>query len=185
MGSHRGIERSHGKPRPRTPSPGSNPVDAETALTAPWREPGTGRFVKGNRAATLRTVKARPAALLTINPAMCAEWIRPVVERCQADLTRIVEAHGIAEEVDLVAIAEGFVTATAMFRAYSGLAAQGNADAAGEARAWLREARQALLTLRAEVRAGRVEADPLAKELERQQREFQTRLAARTKEGDQ
>lgn len=153
------VERSQGKPCPRPPRPGEHAMTAETALTAPIRDPQTGRFVPGNNAARLRALK-RAAKLTTLNPSSCATWARPFVELAHKRAVELVEELGAECSPSLMGFAEAAATADAMHRAYLAIALSPDSDtrtrdaAASEARHWLREHRQSLLSLRGEARAG-------------------------------
>jgi hypothetical protein len=146
-----------GKPRPRTPRPGSSPLDPSTALTVPQRDPRTGKFAPGNTASRLRALKAGARHLIGLDPSKVAPWARGFVALANTDARRLVEEHGIVDDTALVRLAENAALANAVARglAVLGLQGEGNRAALAEAKAWAQEFRQGLLTLKAESREHR------------------------------
>ncbi len=152
------VESSQGKRRPRAPRPGEHAMVAATVKAGPYKDPATGRWVKGTQAARLRGLKTA-AKLTTLNPAACAPWARPYVELAQGEASRLVTEVGAETSPSLMAFAEDAATAVALHRAFLAIALDDKTDAEtkeaalGEARMWLKERRQSLLSLRAEARA--------------------------------
>lgn len=152
------VETSHGKRRPRVPRPGETEV-RDAVLAAPLRDATTGRWLPRNQASRLRTLK-RAAALVTLDAANVAPWVRPLVEMAQRELVALVAEVGAEGSASLTAFAEAAATAHAMQRAFLSIAGAADADektkasALAEARQWMKEHRQSLLCLRAEARAG-------------------------------
>jgi hypothetical protein len=126
---------------------------------APLRDPTTGKFVHGNQAGKLRGLKL-VRSLVTLNPAECAAWVRPFVEVALDEVVQLVQEAGAEASTSLQGFAEDAADAHAMYRALMSIAldeksdAKTAADARQEARAWMKEHRQSLLSLRAEARAG-------------------------------
>jgi hypothetical protein len=134
------------------PEPGESPLPPGTVLAAPMRDAKSGRFTPGNRAAKLRALKGSAKHLVGLNPAQVVPWLRPFVELANRDAGRLVEENGCADDTALMRLAEDAAAAHAVFRGLLSLGAQGDREALAEAKAWLREHRQAVLTLRAESR---------------------------------
>ncbi len=153
------VEKSHGKRRPRAPRPGEHAEIRNAVLAAPLRDPVTGHFLRGNKAGRLRTLKSL-GTLATLDPAACAAWVRPYVELVQVEASALVEETGAEESESLKGFAVAAADAHAMYRALMAIAlapdtpADKATEARSEARAWLKEHRQSLLSLRAEARAG-------------------------------
>lgn len=152
------VETSQGKRRPRVPRPGEGAIVPATVLAGPFKDPATGRFLPGNQASRLRALKT-PTRLTTLNPAACAPWARPFVELAQGEASKLVTEVGAETSPSLMAFAEDAATAVALHRAFLAIALDEKTDAEtkeaalGEARMWLKERRQSLLSLRAEARA--------------------------------
>jgi hypothetical protein len=177
------IEMSQGRRRPRVPRPGEHAMTVATVLAGPYKDPATGRFVKGTQAARLRGLKTA-AKLTTLNPASCATWVRPYIELAQREASELVVEVAAESSPSLMAFAEDAATAVAMHRAFMAIALHPETDvktkaaALGEARQWLKERRQSLLSLRGEARAGLPEraehgGDPA--DLDRQLKEFEAK----------
>ncbi len=154
------VETQQGKPRPRTPRPGEHATALLNAVNAaPLRDPKTGRWLAGNQAGRLRTLK-RTQSLITLNPTECAAWVRPYVELAPDEAADLVLECAAESSPSLKAFAEDAANAAAFYRALLAIAVDPSTDAKtarearSEARAWLKERRQALLSLRAEARAG-------------------------------
>lgn len=154
------VERSHGKRRPRVPRPGETPADVRAAvLAAPLHDPATGRWLPRNQAARLRALKSL-ADIAALSVETCAPWARPFVELARDEASKLVVEAGAEASPSLIGFAEDAATALAMHRAFLAVAVAPDVDpktkttALAEARAWMREHRQSLLSLRAEARAG-------------------------------
>lgn len=153
------VEKSHGKRRPRTPRPGEHAMTAATVSAGPFKDASTGRFLPGNQAARLGALK-RVRSLVTLNPAACAPWVRPFVVRAHTEVLELVAEMGAEGSASLSGFAEDAADAHAMYRALMAIAlAEGTdpkvaSEARSEARAWMKEHRQSVLSLRAEARAG-------------------------------
>lgn len=161
-----GVETSHGKRRPRVPRPGEGAALVAAVMAAPLRDEKTGRWLPGNKAGRLRALQAvGKRTLVTLNPAKCAPWVRPFVELAQAEVQQIVVECGAEASASLKGFAVAAVNALAMHRAFLAIAVDPDTDekrrseALAEARAWLKEHRQSVLSLRAEARAGLPERD--------------------------
>ncbi len=152
------IETSQGKRRPRVPRPGERALVLATVLAGPYKDPVTGQFLPGNQASRLRALKTA-GKLTTLNPEVCAPWARPYIELAQSEASELVVEVGAEETPSLRAFAEDAATAVAMHRAFMAIALAPDTDektkaaALSEARMWLKERRQSLLSLRAEARA--------------------------------
>ena len=153
------VETSHAKRRPRTPRPGEHADAVNAVLAAPFKDASTGRFLPGNKAGRLRTLKT-VRSLVTLNPAECAVWVRPHVAHAHTEALELVTETGAEGSTSLSGFAEDAADAHAMYRALMSLALAEGTDektasaARSEARAWMKEHRQSLLSLRAEARAG-------------------------------
>jgi hypothetical protein len=129
------------------------------ALTAPQRNPKTGRFAPGNTASRLRALKMGARHLIGLDPSKCAPWARQFVELANADAKRLVGEHDCADDTALVRLCENVALANAVARALAvlGLQGEGNREALLESKQWFTEHRQELLSLRAEAREHRKE----------------------------
>jgi hypothetical protein len=129
-------------------------LPAGTVLAVTMHDPKTGRFAVGNTAARLRALKAGARHLIGLDPAKCAPWARGFVAVANADARRLVEEHGVQDDTALVRQAENVALANAVARGLAVLGLQGEGDRAAlaEAKAWMQEHRQGLLTLKAEAR---------------------------------
>ncbi len=140
------LEWSHGKRRASArDAAGAVPPLPASADAAAERDASTGRFLPANRAARRRTLKRVARGLHTLNPAACASWLQPTAKLAQGyaiDLAATLPAHPA-----LLALAGDAADARAIYRGLLTLAAQGDAEALKEARAWLREHRSCLATL--------------------------------------
>lgn len=154
------VERSHGRSRPRVPRPGEHAVAPDAVSPAPIRDPRTGRFVAGNVAGRLRSLRRRERDLMTLGPSVVAPWVRPFVSGVPRETSQFVEEVGGEDRPSLLAFASDAAISGALSRAYLALGIDPAADpetreiALGRAQVWLRERRQCLLSLRAEARAG-------------------------------
>jgi hypothetical protein len=134
-------------------------VSAATVLAGPYKDPATGRWLPGNSASRLRALKRAPK-LTTLNPAACAPWARPFVELAQREASELAAEVAADGSASLLGFAEDAATAVAMHRAFLAIAMSPDTDpstrdsALNEARMWMKERRQELLSLRAEARAG-------------------------------
>jgi hypothetical protein len=148
----RRVQQSQGRPRPQVPEPGSSPLPPGTVLAAPIRDKRTGKFAKGNDAYRLRGLRAIGKRIVGLNPAEVAPWLRPFAALAASDAPRLVEQHGCADDAALVGLCEDVAAARAVFRGLLALGAKGDREALSEAKAWLREHRQAVLSLKCEAR---------------------------------
>lgn len=142
------LEWSHGRRRPvARDAHGDVPSLPPAEESAPERDPSNGRFLPANRAARRRTLKRVVKGLHTLNPTAVATWLRPYAE---LSATYALELAGtMPEHPALLALAGDAADARAVARGLLALAAQGDADALAEARAWLREHRAIVATLAA------------------------------------
>lgn len=165
------VENSHGKPRPRVPRPGEHANVRSAVLAAPMHDRSTGRFLPGNQVARLRALKH--TSLATLNPSTCAVWVRPFVELVHSEALALVAEAGAESSESLKGFATAAAEAHAMWRACMSIALADDVDdktsesARSEARAWLKEHRQSLLSLRAEARAGLPERGDTHQDLDR------------------
>lgn len=149
------IERSHGKPRPRTPRADRIPRSAAAVLAAPHRDPATGRWKSGNPGARLRQVaalgRAEAESLLRLPVDDVAPWLRPHLQDAQRHAQQLVDSLQVAS-AELVALAgdeaKARLLAAACFTEGARVGCDPETAAAWrkEAREWLREARQSALT---------------------------------------
>lgn len=128
----------------RTGIEGSPP--APPPLKEDKRDPVSGRFVEGNAAAKLSHVRR---AAKPLDPDRVKPWLRPF-----AQLAHVHARHIIAElpvqTTALNALAIDTASALAIGRALMSAGGEhGNVKVLREARAWLREHRQNLITLMA------------------------------------
>ncbi len=129
-----------------------------TLLAEPMHDTKTGRFAKGNQAHRLRLLKTNARHLIGLNPEKVVPWLRPWVALASADASRLVTENGIEGDTGLMRLAEDVAASHAVFRGLLALGAEGDRTALTEARTWLREHRQSLLTLRAEARVHAAQA---------------------------
>jgi hypothetical protein len=157
------VNWSHDRPRVelRRPSDGGTPPMPASAETAPIKDATTGRFVKGNQAHRRRSLKSKATGISTLNPATCASWLTPFVRDGVAYAMQLV---GRFPDPALARLVGATCDAHVMYRALLGLAAQGDKQALGESRAWLREHRACLRELAA--LAGLVGGDKKAIDLQ-------------------
>lgn len=149
------IEVSQGKPRPRGTRPDRSPATPVADLAAPVRNPQTGRWSPGNPGARLRMIaalgKAEAESLLRLDPASVAPWLRPHVTEAQEHAQALVDALHV-HTAELVALCGDEAKARLMAAAALSEGAREGTDpktAAAwreESRAWMREARQIVLT---------------------------------------
>lgn len=151
------IENSHGKARPRTPRTDRLPRTAAAALAAPYRDPRTGRFGPGNPGARLRQVaalgRAEAESLLRLPADSVAPWLRPHLPDAQRHAQQLIDGLAVATP-ELVALcgdeAKARLLAAACLTEGARLDCDAETAAAWreESRAWMREARQSVLTRR-------------------------------------
>lgn len=140
------ISRTQGKRRSENYRIDELPHAPETALSVPDQHPVTKRFVTGNRAARRRTLKRLAKNLAGLDPDKCQAWLRPfVIIAGQHSVDLIADLP--VQSTALNALAIDTATACAVYRGLLALGAQGDMDALGEARQWLREHRQSLIAL--------------------------------------
>lgn len=144
------IEPSHGRPRviTRRPSDGGTPAlpPPPAGQAAPDRDPGTGRFTAGNRAAQRRARVTRVRGVATLDPARCESWLAPHVRHGLAYAVALAERF---PDPALARLVGDTSDAHVIYRALLALGAAGDAKALTEARAWLREHRSCLRELTA------------------------------------
>jgi len=143
------IESSKDKRRPQTPRVNELTAPVPSVESAPVRDPHTGRFLAGNDAYRRRQAKALARAdLVGLNPAKCVPWLRPFAELAVRQATDLVqELPKGARTSCLEQLACDTATAQAVYRGLLALGATGDMKALTEARGWLREHRQNVITL--------------------------------------
>lgn len=141
------INMSHGRPRVelRRPSDGGPPA-LPAANAAPTNDAKTGRFLPGNRAHRLRSLKTKATGIAGLDPARCASWLSPYVRDGRDYAMTLV---GRFPDPALARLVGSTCDAHVMYRALLGLAATGDKDALSESRSWLREHRACLRELAA------------------------------------
>lgn len=144
----RRLETSHGVERPTVRSDEVPPLP-RTDETDPDRDPRTGRFRPSNGAARARRLKAvaRERQMLGLDPSKVAPWMAPLVAHAQEYAAQL--SSMVPQTPALGALAADAAVAEAVFRGLLSIGAAGDFDALKEARGWLREHRQALVTLAA------------------------------------
>ncbi len=142
------LEESHGKLRP-TVRIDETPALPRTEGTDTDRDPKTGRFTKANGAARARALRAvaRERRMLGLDPEKVAPWLQPLVAHAQTYAAQLAAA--VPQTPALGALAADAAIAETVFRGLLSLGAAGDGTSRvlSEARAWLREHRQALVTL--------------------------------------
>lgn len=141
-----GLERSHNALRTRVPNLGLVDPPSFSGTTAADHEPGTGRFVAGNRSARRRAVKAAAPVIVGLDPTTCDPWLAPFAKLAGEHAAAMITELGI-ESNTLSGLAIDTAAAMAVYRGLLSLGAAGDRKALAEARAWLREARQNVITL--------------------------------------
>lgn len=141
------YEESHGRTRvvATRPSDGGPPPLLATVETAPDRDPKTGRFKAGNRAARRRAAKSLArVGVMTLDPARVASWLSPEV--AQGASYALSLATSGPPHPALVALAGDVADVRSVARALLRLGTTGEGDpvALKEARAWFRESRAML-----------------------------------------
>lgn len=149
------VETSQGKPRPRPTRPDRAPSGALADLAGPVRDPQTGRWTPGNPGARLRMIaalgRAEAESLLRLDPASVAPWLRPHLADAQAHAQALVDALPV-HSAELVALCGDEAKARLMAAAALTEGAREGTDSKEaaawreEARGWMREARQVVLT---------------------------------------
>jgi hypothetical protein len=171
------IQRSHGEARPQNYRADEMPPKPATEPTGADKDPHTGRFVKANRAARRRKLKALAKHLPGLDPDKCAAWLAPSARLAGEHAGRLI-GELPAQTAALNALAADTAIALAVHRGLLSLGAQGDMEALAEARAWFREHRQSVLALtglsRDEAILQRGRGDPHA--------ELEAALAAERKE---
>lgn len=153
------AEMSHGKRRPRPLRVGRvKPTSASAALAAPFKDPATGRFTAGNPGGRLRQLaalgKLEAESLLRLSPDSVAPWLRPHLSGAQSFVQQLVD-NLPARTAELVALAgdEGkarLMAAAALTEgSRDGVDPKAAREWRDEARHWMREARQVVLTRKA------------------------------------
>ena len=167
------VETSHDKPRPRPMRPDRAPSAPLADLAAPVRDPQTGRWLPQNPGGRLRMIaalgKAEAESLLRLEASAVAPWLRPHLSAAQAHAQGLVDAL-VVPTAELVALCGDEAKARLMAAAALSEGAREGTDAKTaaawreEARAWMREARQTVLTRSAIARQTRpeTETDPVA-----------------------
>jgi hypothetical protein len=152
---------SHGKRRPRALRPDRMPKRPAAELAAPYRDPATGQFGPGNPGGRLRQLaaiaKAEAEGLLSLPMASVAPWLRPHLLAAQTHAQRLVDALLVPTD-ELVALCGDEAKARMLSNAALTEGAREDCppDIAfawrKEAREWMREARQVVLTRKAVAR---------------------------------
>jgi hypothetical protein len=144
------LEWSHGRRRPTARTAAGDAVPAlppKTEDAAPYKDPKTGRWLKGNGAARRRQVKSRAKGIATLNPSHVPSWLTPHVTAGVAMLGELV--HRFPDDAALRPLIGAAVDAWTVYRALLVLGVNGDGDALKESRAWLREHRAAMATISA------------------------------------
>lgn len=126
---------------------------AQSVESAPINNPRTGRFAPGNAAWRRREMKRLAheqgrAALLGLDPAKCEDWLRPFAVEAVKHAAELAVELPVQTE-SLLGLADDAAAARAVYRGLLALGAAGDRDALREARAWMKEARQNTIALRA------------------------------------
>ena len=133
---------------------------------------GKGRFAQGNTASKLRVLKGSAKNLIGLVPSEVVPWLRPFVVIANQDASKLVSQHGIEDDIALMRLADATASAYAVFRGLLALGAKGDKEALSEAKAWLREHRQSVLTLKGESREKAPEEHTLSRSCCRNQQYF-------------
>jgi hypothetical protein len=174
------LEWSHGVPRPTTRTEDVPPLP-QLVQSDSDRDPRTGRFKPANGASRARALRkvAKEQRLLGLDASKCAAWMAPLVELAQRYAAEL--AATVPQTPALGALAGDAATAAAVYRGLLSLGTAGDMEALKEARAWLREHRQALAVLSAlagvENAASR-RAGPAAMDLQRTHRQAEAQADA-------
>lgn len=166
------IEISHGKPRPRALRHDRQPKTPAAVAAAPFRDPKTGHFGAGNPGGRLRQLaaigKAEAASLLRLPVESVAPWLRGHLRDAQEHAQRLVDALPLVTD-ELVALCGDEAKARLMSAAAltegarEGCTVELAFQWRKEAREWMREARQIVLTRKAVAReTPPQESDPQA-----------------------
>jgi len=116
----------------------------------------TGRFLPGNRAYRRRQVRERAKGITTLDPKRVASWLTPFVAGGAEHGLELLQRF---PDPALARLVGNAADAHTVYRALLHLAAQGDSQALGEARAWLREYRSCLATLSALSAGGHTDPD--------------------------
>lgn len=156
-----GVEISHGKPRTRPLRKDRMPKTAAAALAAPYRDPKTGRFGAGNPGGRLRQVAALARvtadSLLRLAVPDVAPWLRGHLQDAQRHAQALIDTLPSATD-ELVGLCADEARARLMATACLTEGARSECTPAQarewreEARSWMREVRQIVLTRRAVVK---------------------------------
>jgi hypothetical protein len=150
---------SHGKVRPRTPRPDRyNPTTPAAEAAAPFRDPSNGRFGAGNPGGRLRQIaalgKLEAESLLRLKPDAVAPFLRGHLADAQRYVQGLVDTLP-AQTSELLALCGDEAKARLLGNAAlsegsrEGVDAETAAAWRKEAREWMREARQTVLTRKA------------------------------------
>jgi len=153
------TDTSHGKRRPRALRLDRHKPNPDVAaLAAPFKDPTTGQFTAGNPGGRLRQLAAlarvTAESLLRLEPAQVAPWLRTHLIEAQAHCQRLVDALP-AKTDELLSLcgdearAGMFAVACLTEGARDGIDAETARAWREEGRAWMREARQTVLTRKA------------------------------------
>lgn len=149
------VETSHGRLYPRTPRKDRLPKTPAAEAAAPHKDPATGRWLPGNPGSRLRQLAAigrqEAESLLRLPVETVAPWLRAHLERAQRHAQELVDALP-AHTAELVALCGD--EAKARLMAAAALTEGAREDCPPpvarewreEARAWMREVRQIVLT---------------------------------------
>lgn len=149
------AEVSHGKLRVRPLRADRMPKSAAAEAAAPYRDPRTGRFTAGNPGGRLRQLGAlarvEAESLLRLLPADVAPWLRGHLADAQAHVQRLIDALPNPTD-ELVALCGDEAKARMLAAAALTEGSREGCDPATarawreEARSWMREVRQVVLT---------------------------------------
>lgn len=152
------AETSQSKLRPRGLRKDRLPKSPAAEAAAPFKDPQNGRFTAGNPGGRLRQLAAlarvTAGSLLKLESPEVAPWLRPHLLDAQRHVQALIDALPAATD-ELVALCADEARARLMISACTTEGAREQCDAKTarewreEARLWMREARQIVLTRKA------------------------------------
>lgn len=141
------VSSSHGRRGAENFRADELPTVDPAALTAPDRDPTTGRFAPGNAASRLRALKRRAKSLPWLDEARCEPWLAPYVVAAKEHAADLLADLPRDAGPLLAPVAEELAGARVVYRALLARGLEGDPGALESARAWLRECRQHALAL--------------------------------------
>ena len=141
------LSKSHGRTGAENFRADELPSLDPAALTAPDRDPSTGRFVPGNAASRLKALKRRARALPWLDEARCAPELAPYVVAAKEHAADLLADLPRDAGPLLGPVAEELAGARIVYRALLAKGLEGDPAALDAAKAWLRECRQHALAL--------------------------------------